>query len=369
MHISKNIRDNDFHDCLKGLLLSLTMTAGSASAATPAQLPALGVVKDDVTVSGLSSGAFMAVQYHVAHSGQVSGAGILAGGPYECATDGFWLLYPKQCMQPDSGHPLPTVEKSIKHVQDDAAAGLIDSSQGLVDDRVWLFSGGNDKIVKGVVMDQLQAFYKTWTNNIEYKKVDTAGHAMISADDTDAKPCDVTEAPYINHCAEADGTAIDAPGLLLSYLLAGEEIKPKAQAGSGELIKFDQYEFNKAAGAFGLDDAGYVFIPTGCREGGCRLHIVFHGCKQSADYIDTTFVKDAGYNRWAESNKIVVLYPQAASRVPLAFAAYFPFVEVIVNPLSCWDWWGYEDDNYATREGRQIKAVNLMASRLAEPVH
>jgi poly(3-hydroxybutyrate) depolymerase len=147
-------------------------------------------------------------------------------------------------------------------------------------------------------------------------------------------------------------------------LLPREELKPKAPAGSGELISFDQSEFNKAAGAFGLGETGYVFVPTGCREGGCRLHIAFHGCKQSADYIDTKFVKDAGYNRWAESNRIVVLYPQAASHVPVAFADYFPFVEVIVNPLSCWDWWGYESDDYATKQGKQIKAVNLMVSRL-----
>lgn len=38
-----------------------------------------------VTVSGLSGGAFFASQFHVAFSAQVSGVGILAGGPYYCA--------------------------------------------------------------------------------------------------------------------------------------------------------------------------------------------------------------------------------------------------------------------------------------------
>jgi poly(3-hydroxybutyrate) depolymerase len=39
----------------------------------------------DITVSGLSSGAFMAVQMHVANSATIRGAGVFAGGPYYCA--------------------------------------------------------------------------------------------------------------------------------------------------------------------------------------------------------------------------------------------------------------------------------------------
>jgi hypothetical protein len=40
-----------------------------------------------ITVGGLSSGAFFAVQYHVAHSATISGAAVFAGGPYYCAQD------------------------------------------------------------------------------------------------------------------------------------------------------------------------------------------------------------------------------------------------------------------------------------------
>jgi len=44
--------------------------------------PALGADPSRTSVSGLSSGAFMAVQYQVAFSGSVIGSGIVAGGPY-----------------------------------------------------------------------------------------------------------------------------------------------------------------------------------------------------------------------------------------------------------------------------------------------
>lgn len=61
-------------------IIYLTCLDGNASAAPP--LPTLGASATELTVSGLSSGAYMAVQYEIAHSAMVKGAGILAGGPY-----------------------------------------------------------------------------------------------------------------------------------------------------------------------------------------------------------------------------------------------------------------------------------------------
>ena len=56
-----------------------------APRSTAARLPGgLGLDRGTVTVSGLSSGGFFAHQFHVAHSDLVTGAGILAGGPYGC---------------------------------------------------------------------------------------------------------------------------------------------------------------------------------------------------------------------------------------------------------------------------------------------
>ena len=50
-------------------------------------LPALGADLEATSVSGLSAGAFMASQFHIAHSRIVVGVGIVAGGPYGCAED------------------------------------------------------------------------------------------------------------------------------------------------------------------------------------------------------------------------------------------------------------------------------------------
>ena len=62
------------------------LLAASAQAA-PGALPELKLDLGQTTVSGISSGAFMAVQMGVAHSASVRGVAATAGGPYFCALD------------------------------------------------------------------------------------------------------------------------------------------------------------------------------------------------------------------------------------------------------------------------------------------
>jgi hypothetical protein len=65
------------------LWLLCLLIAGLVRAQTTVSLPAMNTTQ--VSVSGLSSGAFMAVQFEVAFSSVVTGAGIIAGGPYFCS--------------------------------------------------------------------------------------------------------------------------------------------------------------------------------------------------------------------------------------------------------------------------------------------
>jgi poly(3-hydroxybutyrate) depolymerase len=39
-----------------------------------------------VSAAGIASGAFIADQLHIAHSADIMGAAMIAGGPYDCAT-------------------------------------------------------------------------------------------------------------------------------------------------------------------------------------------------------------------------------------------------------------------------------------------
>src|SRR4051812_9587144 len=67
---------------MKTLCLLWALLAGVAQAQVVA-LPNMNTTQ--VTVSGLSSGAYMAVQFEVAFSRTVRGAGVIAGGPYFCS--------------------------------------------------------------------------------------------------------------------------------------------------------------------------------------------------------------------------------------------------------------------------------------------
>jgi len=336
--------------------LSLLLLSAGVGAAQP--LPGLGASTDDVTVSGISSGAYMAVQFQVAHAGSVRGAGIVAGGPYHCA-QGSLRRALGNCMRPSGDNQPPTADETLKTVCRLAAAGRIDPADKLRDDRVWLLTGGNDTTVLPAVMDALDAFYRAVlpAAAISYVKVPKAGHAMLSVADPQANPCPTTEPPFINRCRD-----FDAAGSLLTHLLG--PLQEQAAPQAGEMIVFDQRPFvtGRAIDA-SLANEGYAFVPAACRNGGCRIHVAFHGCRQNAAEIGRRFVDGAGYNGWAASNRIVVLYPQTVRRFGLAVGSRrWQF-----NPKGCWDWWGYTGADYHTPDGAQMRAIRAMIGALGMP--
>jgi hypothetical protein len=67
--------------CRPTMLVALAaLLAGTASGHAAEPLPALGVDASQSSVSGISSGAYMAGQFHLAFSTTVVGAGVVAGG-------------------------------------------------------------------------------------------------------------------------------------------------------------------------------------------------------------------------------------------------------------------------------------------------
>ena len=54
-----------------------------------------------------------------------------------------------------------------------------------------------------------------------------------------------------------------------------------------------------------------------------------------------------GFNAWADTNQIVVLYPQTIK------SSFSP-----LNPNGCWDWWGIYGSDYFLQSGKQLAAVN-----------
>jgi poly(3-hydroxybutyrate) depolymerase len=95
------------------------------------------------------------------------------------------------------------------------------------------------------------------------------------------------------------------------------------------------------------------------------LHVALHGCLQSTETLHDVFYKHVGLNEWADSNDIVVLYPQAHTVLPEDFSTRRLTDVFESNPEGCWNWFGYGyDEHYLLRDGVQVRAIYGMVERI-----
>jgi poly(3-hydroxybutyrate) depolymerase len=330
----------------KFLAAELALAAALCPAAMAEPLRGFDAETSTFTVSGVSSGGYMAVQMHVALSSRVNGVGALAAGPYYCAQGNISTAM-NNCMSPGAWSRLPSTGVLKAHIERLAIDKRIDPPGYLSKARAWLFSGTRDETVQPEVVEALARFYDSFNTKYVLVKDKPAGHAMVTHNA--GSSCGATEPPFINDCD------YDAAGELLRFLLG--TLAPPGNKPAGKLMRFDQRPFAGGnAYALSMADEGYAYVPDACETERCRVHVAFHGCRQGAEAIGERFVRDAGYNRWADTNRLIVLYPQVIAR-------YF----WIYNPRGCWDWWGYTGTAYATRDATQIRAVQRMVDRLGGP--
>lgn len=331
------------------------------------------------SVSGLSSGAFMTVQLHLAHSSRFAGAGIIAGGPYRCAEsyrgaaplteDACELTALQLCMNPLIPSNAPNGRRLAELARQTAAAGEIDDVAHLKDDRIYIFTGSQDTVVNSLVVAQTRAFYESLgvhRNNIAYVDTVAAGHSIIT-DNVEDSPLAANQPPYINNGGFWQSHDI------LQHIYPG--LKPPAARASGRMIRFDQTEFFGEQARASMSPYGYAYVPQVVEDGApARVHVALHGCKQGYRYVDflygrpdtanqppygNRYFMTTGYNEIADSNNLIILYPQAQGTDDGATQ----------NPDGCWDWWGYtsatpEQPDYYSRNAIQIQAISGMLSRL-----
>lgn len=330
-----------------------------AAALRPEALPQLALAPREISVSGLSSGAAMAMQLHLAHSAVIGGAGILAGVPASCAlAEGLWENYLwanasralARCMDAQPGE-IPVAELAAR-LRRWAQAGRIDPLGGLAAARVWLLAGRSDATVLAPAMEAVAQLYRMLAPQAEvaFERDVPVGHGWpTEAPDPDPADaidtCARTAAPFLNPCR------YPATRRMLAFL-TGRAAQP---AATGRLLRFAQAAQARAAG---MGEHGWLVLPPRI-DADTRLHIAFHGCRQGAQCLGDLFVRETGFLDLAGAYNLVVLLPQATHGW--------------LNPRGCWDWWGYTEawrfggaDRYdfATRCGAQIQAVMRMAGLL-----
>jgi hypothetical protein len=338
----------------------VALTSGDPAWAKSHGLKAYNAPISESSISGISSGGFMSVQFGVAWSSVIKGVGVVAGGPYYCAEAsavenimtfgaGAILAATGPCM----AGPLDDIGPQLRQAEANAKQGDIDPLADIAKQKIYIFRGYNDKVVARSVTDGTEKFYRHYlgdkaSGNLFYQTAVGAGHSFVVSDaEKGIDSCPANQSPYIDQCG------YDQAGILLQHIY-GELNPPTLGPLGGKLESFDQslYTGDDIPGALSLADEGFAFVPKDCAQGAsCRVHIALHGCVQDYGSIGKKFVELAGYNRWADANRIIVLYPQTEAS---------PFAPI--NPNACWDWWSYVNGSgdYVTKSGKQIKAIKAM---------
>ena len=301
-----------------------------------------------IYVAGISSGGAMAVQMSVAYSRLFKGTAIYAGLPYYCAQGSEETALTTCEEDAPTAIDLPTLESITRKY---AAQHLIDPLRYLKQQRIYLWSGTLDVTVRQPAMDLLRTYYNDFHAHVfRYDNDFKAAHGWESP--YGPNPCAVEDSPFVILCLDSDRNggsgsgSYDSEQVWLAEFLG--KLKPKNDGTlSGALVPFDQNEFaaGGVAANIGMDALGYAFVPQSCaQKKTCGLILALHGCNQYHGEIGSAFIDDAGLNQWADTNNIVVLYPQT--------------IETVANPAGCWNWWGYlNDPNYAQKNGPQMQAL------------
>ncbi|HEX7642345.1 MAG TPA: hypothetical protein VF472_09115 [Burkholderiaceae bacterium] len=324
----------------------------SAAAGTQAQsaLKAYNADPKSASVSGLSSGGFMAAQLGVAYSSTFrTGFGVFAGGPVDCARAQSYT----SCMY----NQTPSISGPDANLNSWSGTANEDTTANLASRKIYLWTGSADTTVGPNVVNQLknQLANHDTAANVSYVTTSGAVHTFpTNFSGSGDNSCSSSVSPYISNCS------YDGAGAVLQWMY-GSLAAPNTGTLSGTVVSFSQSAY--VASGNGMDTTGYLYVPAACASGStvCKLHVALHGCLQSYSAIGAEFVNNTGYNRWADTNNIIILYPQAIADNT---SHSTPGNGSLSNPNGCWDWVGWYGSNYDEKPGVQMTAIVKMVNQI-----
>jgi poly(3-hydroxybutyrate) depolymerase len=338
-----------FKRSIRTLCAAAALGAFAAHATT---LPALNVDATKTSVSGLSSGGFMANQLGYAYSSTFMGVGVFAGGPYMCAGHNNYTA----CMYNASisSAMLSTMQADINNW----SGNQIDAKSNVANQKIYMWVGTSDYTVGPNPMNGVQTQYTSngvSGTNLTYIQTSGAAHTFpTDFDSTGNNACGSSASPYISNCS------YDGAKALFTKFYGTLNARNNAPA-AGNYIQFDQTPYT--GGNPGMETTGWIYVPANCASGSqCKLHVALHGCLQNYDTIGDKFIKNTGYTRWADTNSIIVLFPQTkvdnTSHQTAASGS-------LANANGCWDWIGWYGTNFAQKAGTQMAAIKAMVDHVS----
>jgi poly(3-hydroxybutyrate) depolymerase len=328
----------------------------------PAALGSYNVDPAKIFVAGISSGGAFAVQMHVAHSATFKGAAIYAGTVYYCAENSIVQALGEcggetnvNCQALYSSE----LSASESYLDQQSAAGTIDPESHLRGQPVYLWSGTNDEVVNPQEMADVASEYKHYGADVTFDKTYPANHGWESPDGQ--VPCPTATEPWMIVCNNGS-TPYDSEKTWLTMFFGTLHPRNNGTLG-GSLIDFDQTVFG-ATSSNSMDTNGWLYVPSSCASGTkCGFVLAFHGCQQGQQVVaqavsgaGTKFTAEAGLDEWADTNNFIVMYPYAIEQDVTQGPG--------TNPQGCWDWWGYDDPNYALKSGMQLGIVYKMVQKV-----
>ena len=378
--------------------------------------------KDSVTISGVSSGAAMAVQYAVANSASIAGVGTIAGPAWGCAGGKFstaldgcmcgrqavdsrfsdavkmahgGALEMFDAMDPHTGKPKALLRSYVFHSPADIT---VVKESGQTSSRFLRdFTGQSPKEDRGNKSDHSNQ----------------AGHGILSPYGTDSCPVNGKETSYVRNCRKHDNAGrlfrelygkvspeksrMKMPGTIFEVWEFNQQAlidEMRKDPRTNPIVASDMYpppQHSEQRKNFDLAGTGYLYVPSACRSGQrqCRVHIALHGCKQDP----RTFAVQAGYNYWAEKYDVIVVYPAVQAYRPKDLDEsqicriskqwtpdewkIFDASWAEANYNGCWDWWGYLDlgdenlegtkTRYLTKQGPQMQVIKKIIDAVTLP--
>lgn len=287
-----------------------------------------------LTISGISSGGFMASQMATIYSDQFTGVATVAGGVFFCAenvfqknladygtsayfnyginTEGiFKVIDPLKvnpvpaglsapnyieplksnplyqamgvCMQrPEKAHQAEDTKNpgamDLGFLNDFANQGLIADTSNISQQRVLIYQGSNDRTVNPGMADKVQEFYsRLGVGESELQMVSSSGNHNFPTDRDDGTACSEARPPYVANCK------MDLAGQVLNHLLDRPLVRAKYNESNLHIIA-------QADAPNSLATYGYLYANAFClnNPSACDVHVALHGCKMS-DSFDKEF--------------------------------------------------------------------------------